>query len=94
MGLPADNPEGYKAASVMTYVKNYRGVLRLEQGTMDDNVHLQNTLQLVSALEDAEKHFELMLYPGAAHGWYFLRGKALHGRAETKRFLDTYLLKK
>ena len=94
MGTPESNPEGYKSSSVMTYVKNYRGLLRLAQGTMDDNVHMQNTIQLASALEDAGKHFEMMLYPGGAHGWLSLHEKYAHYRAEDLRFIRQYLLNK
>ncbi len=35
---------------------------------MDDNVHMQNTIRLVKALQDADKDFELMIYPGFRHG--------------------------
>jgi len=94
MGTPQDNPEGYKQASVMTYVKNYKGLLRLTQGTMDDNVHMQNTMQLVSALQNAGKHFELMFYPGGAHGWLGLHEKYAHYRKEDQAFIDKNLLRK
>lgn len=94
MGTPQDNPEGYKQANVMTYVKNYKGLLRLTQGTMDDNVHMQNTMQLVSALQNASKHFELMFYPGGAHGWLGLHEKYAHYRKEDQSFIDKNLLQK
>ena len=92
MGLPADNPEGYRDASVITYAGKYRGMLRIVHGTMDDNVHVQNSLQLVDTLENLGRHFEFMTYPGERHGW---RGpKAVHLRNETYRFYYTYLLRK
>ncbi|MBV4359192.1 S9 family peptidase [Pinibacter aurantiacus] len=94
MGTPQDNPEGYKQADVMTYVKNYKGLLRLTQGTMDDNVHMQNTMQLVSALQNTGKHFELMFYPGGAHGWLSLHEKYAHYRKEDQAFIDKNLLRK
>lgn len=94
MGTPQDNAEGYRQASVMTYVKNYKGLLRLSQGTMDDNVHMQNTIQLVSALQNAGKHFELMLYPGGAHGWLGLHEKYAHYRKEDQDFINKNLLQK
>lgn len=94
MGKPDENEAGYKNSSVMTYVKNYKGMLKLAQGTMDDNVHMQNTMQLAGALQNAGKHFELMLYPGGAHGWLNLHEKYAHYMAEDQRFINTYLLNK
>jgi len=44
-------------------------MLRINHGTGDDNVHFQNTLQLVDALQAAGKKFELMIYPDALHGY-------------------------
>jgi dipeptidyl-peptidase-4 len=69
MDTPAENPEGYAAGSVLTYIDRYRGGLRLTHGTMDDNVHLQNTLQFLDALLPTGRTLELMLYPGERHGW-------------------------
>lgn len=72
MDTPEDNPEGYKSGSVLTYIDQYKGGLRITHGTMDDNVHMQNTLQFIDKALDAGKPIELMLYPGERHG---LRGK-------------------
>lgn len=69
MDTPEDNPEGYREGSVMTYIPYYKGKLLLRHGDIDDNVHIQNTIRLVSALQDAGKPFELMIYPGGRHGW-------------------------
>jgi dipeptidyl-peptidase-4 len=68
MGLPQDNPEGYDRTSVVKGAKNLHGTLLLQHGTMDDNVHMQNSIRLVRALEDAGKQFEFMVYPGSRHG--------------------------
>jgi dipeptidyl-peptidase-4 len=90
MDSKTENPEGYAFGSVMTHAEKYRGLLRIVHGTMDDNVHMQNSIQLVDRLEELGKHFEFMLYPGGRHGW---RGaKATHDRNETYRFYYTYLL--
>jgi dipeptidyl-peptidase-4 len=72
MDLPAENPEGYRQASVLSHVASYRGGLRLTHGSMDDNVHMQNTLQLLNLLLDRGQPVELMVYPGERHG---IRGK-------------------
>jgi dipeptidyl-peptidase-4 len=69
MDTPQENPEGYRAAAVLTYADRYRdGTLRLTHGTVDDNVHLQNSLQLVDWLTEHNRVFELMVFPGSRHG--------------------------
>ena len=92
MGTPAENPEGYKKGAVLTYVNNYKGVLLINHGTIDDNVHMQNSIQLISALQDLGKHFEFMAYPNERHGWG--GPKATFLRNETMRFYYRYLLEK
>lgn len=67
MDLPQDNPEGYKSGSVLTNAADLKGKLRLIHGEIDDNVHPQNSLQLVDALTRAGIQFEFMLYPGSRH---------------------------
>jgi dipeptidyl-peptidase-4 len=69
MRLPDDNKDGYDRTSVIKAAKNLKGHLVLLHGTMDDNVHMQNTMQLLWELEKANKqNFELMLYPRSQHG--------------------------
>jgi dipeptidyl-peptidase 4 len=68
MGLPKDNPDGYKESSTLTYVDKLKGNLLIIHGTTDDNVHWQNTIQLVNALEKAGKQFRTMFYPNKNHG--------------------------
>jgi dipeptidyl-peptidase-4 len=70
MNTPQENPDGYAATSVVKAAKNLHGRLMLVHGLMDDNVHPQNTVQLVDALERADKDFELMVYPRAKHGGF------------------------
>lgn len=92
MDQPKENEEGYRITSVMNYVKNYKGLLRIVHGTSDDNVHMQNSIQLIDKLQDLNKHFEFMLYPGQRHGIGGL--KALHNRTEATAFYYRELLKK
>lgn len=73
MDLPSENKEGYKFGSAMTHASNYKGLLRLTHGTLDDNCHMQNTIQLVDKLTSMDKHFELMLYPNERHGVSFAK---------------------
>ena len=68
MDTPEENPEGYEYGSVMTHAEKYKGTLLITHGTMDDNVHMQNIIQLISKFEDLDKDFELILYPNSRHG--------------------------
>ena len=68
MDRPSENVEGYKAGRVITWAERYKGGLRLTHGTIDDNVHMQQTIQLVDWLTEHDKRFELMLYPDSRHG--------------------------
>ena len=92
MGTPEDNPEGYKTSSVMNYVSNYKGLMRIVHGSTDDNVHFQNSLQLADTLQNLNKHFEFMVYPNERHGWG--PPKSDHSRMENMRFYYQYLLGK
>jgi dipeptidyl-peptidase-4 len=69
MDTPAENKEGYEFGSVMTHAKNLKGILLLMHGDMDDNVHMQNTVQLIDALMDEGKMFEYMVFPNQRHGF-------------------------
>ena len=68
MDTPDENPEGYKYASVMTYAENYKGGMLIIHGSIDDNVHTQNTIQPIDKLQNLGKDFELMIYPNQRHG--------------------------
>jgi len=92
MDKPQDNPDGYRMTSVLTYTDRYKGLLRIIHGTSDDNVHMQNSLQLINKLEDSKKHFELMMYPGERHGIGGMKGQ--HNRLESYQFIYDNLLNK
>jgi dipeptidyl aminopeptidase/acylaminoacyl peptidase len=68
MSTPQDNPKGYDATSVVKSAAKLDGKLLLVHGLMDDNVHLQNSVQLVHELQRADKDFTIMVYPQARHG--------------------------
>ena len=91
MDKPSENPEGYKESSVLTYADKYKGGLLITHGTIDDNVHFQNTLQFVNKLENLNKNFQLMVYPGERHG---IRHKFLHDIKLSLKFLFKNLLNK
>ena len=68
MGTPKDNPDGYGTARRVSPPANLHGALLLIHGAIDDNVHVQNTMQLAYELQQAGKPFSLMLYPKSRHG--------------------------
>jgi dipeptidyl-peptidase-4 len=84
MDTPHDNPEGYKDGSTITWAKNYKGKLYMTHGDLDDNVHMQNSIYLISKLQDEGKSFQFMLYPDGRHGWG--GAKAIHSRNEANKF--------
>ena len=68
MWIPQENKEGFDAATVMTYANNLKGRLLLYFGTADNNVHPNNSLQLISALQRAGKSFEVQVGTDQGHG--------------------------
>jgi hypothetical protein len=67
LSLPQQNADGYRRSSPVTTASALAGSLLLVQGTGDDNVHVQNTMQMAHALIEAGKSFQLMLYPNKLH---------------------------
>ncbi|MDQ6799998.1 MAG: S9 family peptidase [Acidobacteriota bacterium] len=68
MLMPQNNPDGYQNSSPRFAAKNLHGDLLLLHGTIDDNVHMQNTVQFMYELQKAGKPFRLMVYPKSRHG--------------------------
>lgn len=69
MGLPSEN-KGYDDNAPISHVGGLEGKYLLVHGTADDNVHFQNAIELVSALQAADKQFDMMVYPDRNHGIY------------------------
>ena len=67
MRTPQNNPNGYQRSSPRLNADNLHGALLLVHGSMDENVHMQNTLQFAYALQQAGKQFEMMIYPKSRH---------------------------
>ena len=91
MGLPQENPEGYRRGSPITYAGNLRGDLLLVHGSGDDNVHYQNTEALVDALVAANKPFTMMAYPNRTHCICEGEGTTLHIYSLLTRYLLEHL---
>lgn len=68
MRTPQENEQGYEQGSALSHAKGLRGKLLLIHGTIDNNVHPGNTIQLADRLIKENKQFDLMLYPGRRHG--------------------------
>ena len=102
METPETNPDGYAGSRVINHVKEYPvtfdagfndGIepvmLKLTHGTGDDNVHFQNTLQLIDELQKENRKFEFMIYPDGKHGY---RGyQHQHSVSEDREFWLRYL---
>jgi dipeptidyl-peptidase-4 len=67
MWIPQENKAGYDAGSAMTYAKNLKGRLMLYYGTQDNNVHPSNMMQLITALQQAGKSFDVQVGPDRGH---------------------------
>ena len=67
-GLPQDNAAGYDDNSPIHFAHLLKGKLLLAHGTGDDNVHIQNSYEMIEQLVQAGKEFEWMIYPDKNHG--------------------------
>jgi len=68
MQRPIDNPDGYEQSNLMNLADQLKGNLLLIHGSADDNVHIQNTYELVKALNIQEKEYQLLVYLDKDHG--------------------------
>jgi dipeptidyl-peptidase-4 len=90
MDKPDENPEGYEFGAVVTHADEYKGYALIIHGLLDDNVHPQNSLQVIGKFQDLDKDFEVMFYPNARHGIGF--PKFFHNTREKMQFWFKYLL--
>lgn len=67
---PQDNPKGYDENSPLNFADRLQGNYLLVHGTGDDNVHFQNAIDMMSALQRAGKQFEMQVYPNKNHSIY------------------------
>lgn len=68
MQTPQENPSGYDDNSPINHVDKLKGKYLIIHGSADDNVHVQNTMQMMEALIQANKQFESQIYPDKNHG--------------------------
>lgn len=91
MGLLPENEEKYRASAVSPYAKNLAGKMFIAHSTMDENVHVRNTFQLMNALEDAGKDADLRIYPPGAHGVSYNMASNLLLYQQYTTYLETNL---
>lgn len=70
MQTPQENASGYDDNSPINHVSKLKGNFLLIHGTADDNVHVQNSMQMIEALVQANKQFDWAIYPDKNHGIY------------------------
>ncbi|MCB0376171.1 MAG: S9 family peptidase, partial [Sinomicrobium sp.] len=70
MQTPQENPGGYDDNSPINHVEKLKGAFLIVHGSGDDNVHVQNTMRMAEALIQANKKFEMAIYPDKNHGIY------------------------
>jgi dipeptidyl-peptidase-4 len=68
MRTPQENPEGYDSNSPIHFAAGLEGKFLLIHGSADDNVHFQNSIDFTEALVQADKQFEMQIYPNRDHG--------------------------
>ncbi len=94
MGLLEDNEEGYVNSAVVTHAAGLEGKMLIAHSLMDENVHPQNTFQLVKALIDNGKDHDLKIYPPGAHGVAYNTASSLLLYNQYTDYLDRYLKEK
>ncbi len=91
VGLPQDNPEGYRVGSPINFAEGLRGDLLVVHGSGDDNVHYQGTERLVNRLVELDKPFQLMVYPNRTHCICQGQNTTLHLYSLLTRYLTEHL---
>jgi dipeptidyl-peptidase 4 len=88
LSTPQLNPEGYRQSNVLEFAARLQRPLLLVHGMADDNVLFANSTALMKKLQDLQKPFDLMTYPGGKHGVIRQSGPGLHAHAHIVRFFD------
>ena len=91
LGLPQDNAKGYDDNSPLNFADRLQGNYLLIHGTGDDNVHFQNSAEMVDRLENAGKQFEFRIYPNKNHSIYDATGNT---RLNLYQLMTDFILRK
>ncbi len=78
MRTPQENGDNYDKNSPIFHTEKMKGKYLLVHGMTDDNVHVQNSMDLVTALVASNKQFEMQFYPNNNHGIYSGRNTRFH----------------
>ncbi len=87
MRTPQENPKGYDDNSPISHTKLLKGKFLLVHGVADDNVHIQNSMDLITALVKDNKQFEMQFYPNSDHGIHYGRNTRFHLYTRMTNFL-------
>jgi len=88
---PQENPNGYDDNSPINFTDLIKGKYLLVHGTGDDNVHVQNSMQMIDAMINSNKQFDLQMYPDRTHSIYSTRNDRLHLYTKMTNFIYTNL---
>ncbi len=88
LSTPQSNPEGYRQSNVLEYAKDLERPLLLVHGMADDNVLFAHSTALMKKLQDLQKPFDLMTYPGGKHSLIRQNVAGLHATTNIVRFFD------
>ncbi|MEI7489915.1 MAG: S9 family peptidase [Bacteroidota bacterium] len=78
MRAPKENNSGYEDNSPVNFADRFKGKLLLVHGMADDNVHTQNSYDMITALVGANKQFEMQIYPNSNHGIFTGKNTSFH----------------
>ena len=87
MRTPQENEQGYEDNSPVNHAAKMKGNLLLIHGMADDNVHAQNTYDMITALVAADKQFDLQVYPNSNHGIYSGKNTSWHNYSRMTQFI-------
>jgi dipeptidyl-peptidase-4 len=88
LSTPFANAQGYRESNVLEFVDKLQRPLLLVHGMADDNVLFAHTTALMKKLQDLQKPFDLMTYPGGKHGLIRQNVTGWHAHANLVRFFD------
>jgi dipeptidyl-peptidase-4 len=91
MDTPQDNPEGYRDSAPLNHAEGLGGRLLICHGTMDNNVHFQQSIQMADRYVKAGKLIEMMVYPRTRHG-IRLSANRVQFHTLKEDFLERYLI--
>lgn len=91
MRTPKENEKGYEDNSPVNHADKLKGKILIIHGMADDNVHAQNTYDMITALVAADKQFELQVYPNSNHGIYTGKNTTWHNYSRMTDFILKHL---